>query len=237
MDIESYIIKDPKVFGSTKYLGEKGQWVMEISENYDAKAGINAGGFSDPNWEGHGGDPTGLVISQNQLVVRNSKTGKYDFIDMQSDKIFDYHSANKMFNLIGFSDENILILGKYSMKKIQEMKIRDAVDFSPILVLNGTPSKMTGDGGWGIAPRTGIGQRADGAIIFLTIDGRQPTWSIGAGVRHMRDIFVDFGAINASNLDGGTSTTMTLDHEMINKSSSHMKGRKLSDLWLYQNRN
>ena len=71
-----------------------------------------------------------------------------------------------------------MILGKYTMEKIKEMKIRDAVSFSPILILNGVPTEMTGNGGWGIAPRTGIGQRADGAVIFLTIDGRQPTWSI-----------------------------------------------------------
>ena len=63
--------------------------------------------------------------------------------------------------------------------------------------------------------------------MFLTIDGRQPTWSIGAGVKDMRDIFIEFQAVNAVNLDGGTSTTMTLNHEMINKSCSKYGGRKL----------
>ena len=83
---------------------------------------------------------------------------------------------DEKFNLIGFNDENKLILGKYTMEKIKEMKIRDAVSFSPILILNGVPTEMTGNGGW-VHRETGIGQRADGAVIFLTIDGRQPTWS------------------------------------------------------------
>lgn len=226
------IIYDPSTvfLGVTKYLGEKGEWVMEMSKNYNAVAGINAGGFDDPNWMGSGGDPVGLTISENQLIVKSG--GKYHRIDIESDDIFKYYKRDEKFNLIGFNDENKLILGKYTMEKIKEMKIRDAVSFSPILILNGVPTEMTGNGGWGIAPRTGIGQRADGAVIFLTIDGRQPTWSIGAGVKDMRDIFIEFQAVNAVNLDGGTSTTMTLNHEMINKSCSKYGGRKIATSWL-----
>jgi exopolysaccharide biosynthesis protein len=50
----------------------------------------------------------------------------------------------------------------------------------------------------------------------------------------MQDIFVDFQAINATNLDGGTSTTMTLNNEMINKSCSSYGGRKVCNAWLVQ---
>jgi hypothetical protein len=52
---------------------------------------------------------------------------------------------------------------------------------------------------------------------FVTFDGRQPGYSIGANVEEMQDFLIDYLAVqNAINLDGGGSTTMVVDGSVVN---------------------
>lgn len=96
------------------------------------------------------------------------------------------------------------------------MGIRDAVEFGPFLIINGEASKVLGNGGWGIAPRTAIGQRQDGIVLFLVINGRIPT-SIGADMNDLIEIMQKYGAYNAANMDGGSSTELVINNKIINK--------------------
>ncbi|MDR3584415.1 MAG: phosphodiester glycosidase family protein, partial [Desulfosporosinus sp.] len=100
--------------------------------------------------------------------------------------------------------------------QLGENHIREAVTFGPNLIVDGRPV-ISGDGGWGIAPRTGIGQMADGTVIFVVIDGRQPTWSIGATLRDLMNVFNDYHAVNAVNLDGGSSSELIYNGKVANK--------------------
>ncbi|MDR3586686.1 MAG: phosphodiester glycosidase family protein, partial [Desulfosporosinus sp.] len=100
--------------------------------------------------------------------------------------------------------------------QLGENHIREAVTFGPNLIVDGRPV-ISGDGGWGIAPRTGIGQMADGTVIFVVIDGRQPTWSIGATLRDLMNVFNDYHAVNAVNLDGGSSSELIYNSKVANK--------------------
>ncbi len=92
----------------------------------------------------------------------------------------------------------------------------EAVTFEPVLIRDGKPL-IYGDGGKGIAPRTGIGQTADGSIIFVVIDGRQPTWSMGATISDLMNVFLEYHAVNAINLDGGSSTELVYDGKVMNR--------------------
>ena len=95
------------------------------------------------------------------------------------------------------------------------MKIRDGVTFGPFLIVNGKASKVLGNGGWGTAPRTAIGQRKDGIVLFLVIDGRTVS-KPGADMNDLIEIMQNYGAYNAANLDGGTSSAMVVNGEIIN---------------------
>ena len=116
---------------------------------------------------------------------------------------------------IGFDSNDKLILGKMSAKEALDIGMRDAVEFGPFLIVNGKRSFVKGNGGWGISPRTAIGQRSDGIVIFLVINGRIAS-SIGADMVDLCDLMEDFGAINAANLDGGSSTELVINNEIIN---------------------
>lgn len=60
----------------------------------------------------------------------------------------------------------------------------------------------------GASPRTAVGIKADGNIIFYVIDGRQPGYSYGARKDTVAKRLKELGCVNALNLDGGGSTTI-----------------------------
>lgn len=195
---------------ATDRLGSKGLKVGEFVEKYHATAGINAGGFSDPGGEGLGGTPTGILITGGKILYKD---------DLQ------------MYSLIGLDKNNVLVLGRYTLKQIEELGIRDAVTFAPFLIVNGEPMIKVGDGGWGIAPRTAIAQTKDGTILLLVIDGRQ-LGSLGATLKDVQTILLEHGAYNAANLDGGSSSTLVYEGEMKNKPSSTFGPREVPSAFI-----
>ncbi|MGC8483555.1 MAG: phosphodiester glycosidase family protein [Thermodesulfobium sp.] len=212
------LIKDPtrvKV-GVSKLLPKEGQTVSQIADENNAIAAINAGGFlglENGSWSATGGVPEGIIIHD----------GKVFYSDFVNDKIKR--------DIVGFTAEGKLIVGKLNFDEIKNLDIKEAVSFGPPLIVNGQPMIKNGDGGWGIAPRTAIGQKADGTVIFLTIDGRALE-SVGATLRDVQDIMLKYGAYNAANLDGGSSTTMFYKGRVINNPSNPLGERTVPTVFL-----
>ena len=207
------VIKDPTrvKIGYTSKLKVEGETTSQIAENNDAVAAINGGGFTDQSseqkWTGTGGLPIGLIMSGGEV--------KYNDL-----------GENGEADLLAITKEGVMIVGKYSVEKLQELGVQEALSFGPSLVINGKMTPMSGDGGWGIAPRTVIGQRKDGAIILLVIDGRGAS-SLGATLKEAQEVIFKLGAYNAMNLDGGKSTTMYYGGDIINTPSNSMGERSI----------
>ena len=117
---------------------------------------------------------------------------------------------------IGLNQDNVLVLKQCTCNQAMEIGYRWATVFSPYLIVNGVKSTFSGNGGYGVQPRTAIGQRKDGVILLLTIDGRGAGGSQGATMPQLADIFERYGAYNAANLDGGGSTMLCENGEIIN---------------------
>ncbi|SNX52708.1 phosphodiester glycosidase family protein [Thermoanaerobacterium sp. RBIITD] len=193
--------------GLSSKMPEQGETTSQIAKANKAIAAINAGGFGDSGMKGIGGSPLGFVI-HNGKIVYSEKTNENDKVD-----------------LIGFTTSGKMLVGKYKYGDIKDLNIREAVSFGPALIINGEPM-VKGDGGWGIAPRTAIGQRQDGTVIFLTIDGRTVK-SIGATLKDIQEIMLNYDAYNAANLDGGSSTTMYYNGKVINNPSDTLGERSV----------
>ena len=154
-----------------------------------AIAAINAGAFNDDGTSGSyvGSLPTGLVISGGEVVWDDGKS--YE-------------------GFVGFNTDNILVVAtSMTAAKAKELNIRDGCCFGPVLIMNGTINDIEYSSNSGFNPRTAIGQRADGSIIFVCIDGRQ-VGSLGGTYSDIINIMVEYGAVNACNLDGGSSSVM-----------------------------
>ena len=192
------IVKDP----SRVYMGtstEKfstaipGKRITEVmAENADVIAAINAGAFNDDGTASStvGSTPLGLVMSGGNCVWTSGKQPGLE-------------------GFAGFNEDNILVVSKSNLTKAQaeEMKIRDGCCFGPVLIMNGEVNLEAYNDKSGFNPRTAIGQRADGAVIFVCIDGRQ-AGSMGGYYSDIIDIMQEYGAVNACNMDGGSSSVM-----------------------------
>ncbi|MBR3928852.1 MAG: phosphodiester glycosidase family protein [Clostridia bacterium] len=208
------IVQDPSrvSVGVCRYpfrTDKEGLKVDEIIDKYGAVAGINAGGFVDTGGHGNGGMPIGMVYSEGEQLNKANKEYK---------------------TVVGFDQNDVLHVGEFSDEKAKEIGLRDAVAFGPALLINGQPSVVSGKGS-GLNPRSAIGQRADGAVLLLSIDGRQAN-SLGASYEDLIEIMLKFGAVNACNLDGGSSTAMFYNGEQINDGLGITSGRSLPTAWI-----
>lgn len=203
------IVKDPsKVFVGTvpEFTQADGMVVADIASRYSAIAGINGGEFVDGGTT-YTAMPVGLVMSNGTIINGDSTTTCH---------------------VTGITKDNILVIGNMNGQQAQELGMRDCVSISnsigPFLIINGEAQDVEGVGG-GLNPRSAIGQRADGAILLLVVDGRQAN-SLGASFADLLYIMQEHGAVNASTMDGGTSTQMYYNGEVINTPYSPTGPRK-----------
>lgn len=211
------IVHDPtrvKVGYSSK-LGTVGEKTSEIAKENNAIAAINGGGFQDKGtnssatWTGTGAFPTGIIISKGKLIYPSESNA-----DMQQ----------QMNGVIGITKAGKLVVGTYSISDLLDDNVSEALCFGPTLIENGV--LKTGIDTQGSEPRTAIGQRSDGSILLLTIDGRQGLQA-GASIADVQSIMKAQGAVNAVNLDGGASTTMYYNGKVANNPSDKFGERPL----------
>ena len=194
------IVLDPSrvVLGcKPEAIADRGYTVQQYVEMADGVAGINGGGFVDPNGTGNGSVPDTLIVTGGKVYNGGSGVGK---------------------GFVGIDDEYILHVGFQSASEVREWNIQEGCGYGPILVINGemVPEENLKSG---LNPRTAIGQRSDGAILMLVIEGRQPS-RLGASYVDEAELMLRFGAVNACNLDGGSSSMMWVNGEYINNSAS-----------------
>ncbi|WP_083413145.1 phosphodiester glycosidase family protein [Bacillus massilinigeriensis] len=82
-------------------------------------------------------------------------------------------------------------------------------------------------------PRTLTGVKADGTLLFVTVDGRAPGLSVGTNFKESALLMKSLGAVNALNLDGGGSTTMTIGNNVVNHPSDKAGERPIADAILF----
>jgi exopolysaccharide biosynthesis protein len=201
-------INDPSrvTVGIAPALGHSGTTLSKIIKAYDMVGGINAGGFMDAI----GAVPQGIVI----------ENGKIKFCQ----------SGMRTYSIIGFDNENILIISnKMSLSQINRSNLRCAVSFGPALIINGQP--LVTKGGTTLQPRSAIGQKKDGTVLLLVIDGRQSS-SKGVNLKVLQDVLLKHGAYNAANLDGGGSTTLAFNGKIINSPSDITGERAIPSAFL-----
>ena len=206
------IVSDPKqvILGtSDEFVKQPGLQLTDMVAKYNGLAGINAGGFNDENGTGSGGIPQGIVIVDGQVVYGNDLT--------------PYH-------LVGLDRDGILHVGSMSGRDAVDNGIQWAVSFvthdglASSLIINGEIQHQNLGGG--VNPRTALGQRDDGALLLLVLDGRSIN-TLGATMEDVVNIMLEYGAVNAGNLDGGSSSVMVYDGEIVNHCASVTGPRRI----------
>lgn len=175
-------------------VGGKGERIITMCERYGGSVCINGGGFQD---SGYGSDiPIGVVIQNGEI------TWGADTADTTRD------------NIIGLTkDGKLKLMTNATANEALKANINDAMVFGPFLIVNGKPLEIVGDP-WGYAPRVAIGQTKSGIILFLVVDGEN--YINGASLQDMVDVLTRYGAYNAANLDGGQSSSLSINGKLYN---------------------
>ena len=187
-----------------------GQMMTTIAKENEAIAAVNASGYSRNRSTG-ALIPVGVVISGGKITAGTVSTNQ----------------------LIGFNEDNVLVLTYDDAETAIKNGMRDAMSFGPFLIMNGEKAEMKGDGGWGYAPRTAIAQRKDGIVLFAVSDGRGKG-SPGLSMVQLADFLYQYGAYNAANLDGGGSSVMVVNNKLVNDPGGYTYDgeRYLCNAWI-----
>ena len=149
------------------------------------------------------------------------------------DKKLLYGNKYTTYSWIGLTAEKKMILGKYTYQQAIDMGIESGLQFGPYIIVNGN-NQITNSSSGGIHPRTAIGQKQDGTFVFVVIDGRQPGYSLGTNLLELQNIFNRYDVYNAANLDGGSSSTMVYNGEVVNKTSTPIGQRYLPNAFIVE---
>lgn len=189
------IIKDPsRVYTETSgynyATASRGERIYIRAKQVNAAAAINGGEFYDKGGSGSGGQPMGLTYSQGKCVWNDGLKRTFIGID---------------------KNDKLVVKENLTKAEADELGVRDGVSFQTGNVLidtvDGSTVTYSGNGNIGVAQRTAIGQREDGAIIFIVTDGRT-TSSLGATRDDIITLMLQNKAIKAGMLDGGSSAMM-----------------------------
>ena len=187
------VIDDPMriTLGKCPYFGEAayGRRVDQMADEAGAILAVNGGGFSDPGGDGRGGMPTGNVIYQCKMLM-------------------GYWSPT-----VGMDAQGKLHVGNFNGNTCLDLGLQWAVSYGPNLIIDGEicPNLDTSMG----EPRTALGQREDGSIVIVVLQGRQ-VQALGVTPRHLAEIMYKYGCVNAGNLDGGASSDIYFQGEYLN---------------------
>ena len=189
---------------------ETGVTLEELAKQSGAIAAINGGIYNSTN--NSGGRPYGVIVSNGE--IQYNKPNEYPGLVLVG---FDNDNILQIIDVDGMTPAQLEAL-------VEEKGIRDAVTFQEEssdannhfvqLIINGNPRGMNGVGS-GLNPRTAIGQCADGSVLLLVTDGRGKNGHLGASAADLIEIMTQYGAVNAANLDGGSSTCMYYNGEYL----------------------
>ncbi len=189
--------------------GMRGYTVDAMVKSFGAVAGVNAGGFEDQGGGGNGSTPNTLVVFEGKVYYGEKGCGN---------------------GFAGFDSQGNLIVGNYSAAALKKMDVQYGACFGPVLIQDGKVNTKA-FGSSATNPRTAIGQRSDGAVLLLVIEGRSAT-SIGATYQDLADVFRAYGALNACNMDGGSSSLMWYEDKYLNNSASLVGTRPVPSTFL-----
>lgn len=202
------IIPDPSMvdIAVCNYLGNSGMTLEHLLMQENASSGINAGAYSEKEGSSHGSVPGGIIVKGGEII-------------------YFEETSDESICVIGFDYDNLLTVAYVESKEeVVKLNLRCAVSFGPPLIINGEGLIETSS--TSLQPRTAIAQREDGSVLFLVLDGRQPS-SAGATLMQVQELLLEKGAITAANLDGGSSAAMIHNGELLNSPSDNKELKKI----------
>ena len=169
--------------------GGSGRRLAQMADEYGAVLAVNGGAFADPAGGGSGNVPLGNVIADGRVL-----RGGLD-------------------STVGMDADGRLYAGEFTSARCQELGLVWALSYGPTLIVDGEICSNLGT--YMEEPRTAVGQRDDGSVVLLNIQGRQAS-ALGVTEQELAEIMAGYGCVTAGNMDGGASSDMYYRGKYIN---------------------
>ena len=188
------VVDDPRrlYVGTLDYYGGYALTLEQFIEKNHAILATNGGGFDDPNGEGNGSTPTGIIMVDGQYRW-GGRWGEYD--------------------CLAITAEGRLITGRRTGEYLESQNTLYAVSYGPGLIVDGQMQELYVSQP---EPRTAVGQRENGEMLLLIVEGRQ-VGALGVDLPTLARIMAELGCINATNLDGGASSALFYRGTLMNR--------------------
>lgn len=185
-----------------------GKTIREIMAQEQAVAAFSAGTYFDDGstTDAVGSVPCGLLIAGGEVL--------WD----------DLGELAPEAGFVGLTEDNILIVAStMTREEAESLGIRDGCAAGPVLMVNGKTNEEVYETNSGYRPRIAMGQQADGTLVVLCADGRNPE-SLGADWKDLIDILESYDVVNACGLTSGSAvslyTTQYLRPKQLNAAST-----------------
>ncbi|SPF53008.1 hypothetical protein SBF1_6260002 [Candidatus Desulfosporosinus infrequens] len=178
--------------------GKSDKTTSEMAKESKAVGAINAGTSNTNSVFGGAISPAGYVIRDGKVL--------YD----------DFKEANSPQDVAALTDEGKLIVGRHTLAELNKSGVKEAVSAGSALIINGTKQTLADDSC--VNSRTAIGQKADGTVLMLVMNGRSKG-SMGATLKDVQNILLEHGAVNAAPLDGGSLSSMYFQGNILKMSA------------------
>lgn len=202
------------VLGQDKVGGS--ETTLEAASRYGATAGVNAGGFADDSRSG-----------KRYPLSTTMYNGKY---------VYGFEPTFEDLAFIGLSKDRKLIGGKFSRQAdLDKLNPKFGATFVPVLLQSGNKQEIPQQ--WltspARAPRTVVGNFKNDQLLFLVTDGYDENGNSGATLPELQDKLLSLGVEDAYNLDGGGSSSLIYEGQIINRPSDNGRLRRLPTHFLF----
>lgn len=163
----------------------------------------------------------GVIVRNGQLLRTHDTTRNQLVVDKDGNMSVRVDRRGEDYKALG---DQLIQQGALQAFEFGPELVRDgqAVAFSPDFdVISTKPSRLE--------PRTAIGQIGPLHYIIIVVDGRQPGYSEGISLQDLQQLFVSYGAKTAMNLDGGGSSELWFQGQILNRPAGG-KERAVSDI-------
>ncbi len=174
---------------------------------------------------------SGALATINGSFYTKNPTRALGMVTAHGRVLYPPQNQNTFHGTVGFTPDNVLfgwirpdhiVNNRIECASGEWNECHAALGAGPMLLLKG--EKVIEKAGSNFkttqrAPRTAIAKIRNGKVLMVVVDGRQPAWSAGVSLEELLEIFQARQATDALNLDGGGSSTMVINNEVVNRPS------------------
>ena len=147
----------------------------------------------------------------------------YEVVDHNANDGNSVRSERQNGAVVAGGGETFILAADYASDWEKTIEAEEVLTSGPLMITGGCDAQVSEAAfNTNRHPRSAVGKKADGTVVFIVVDGRRPE-TAGVSIFELRDLMRWMGCVDALNLDGGGSSTLTVGSRIVNMPSDNKK--------------